>query len=370
MLAALGLAACASLPTTPTPTHPPIQTKQPFQVAETSTPFATDTAVASPSVTLSPLPPSLTPTPPAISPANASSLIPRAKIQFSSWELVLAAAWSPDGETLAVAAGEKIHLYRAGSHEERLILNPGVWTPGLAFSPDSRTLACGGRDGVVQLWDVASGDILFSMPAHKKGVNSVAFSPDGRMLASAGNDGMVRLWDSENGGPQGQMIGGAYAIPSVVFTQDSASLAIANGDIIRFRDVETQRFVLTLRGDSSFYSLALAPDGQFLASGDSNNTVLLWDLSTEKVSHSLQAHNGDVSRAAALIWRVAFCPDARLLVSAGGDQTVRVWDATTGQLLSTLIGHKAAVTSLAFSPDGRWLVTGGLDATVFVWGSK
>lgn len=370
MLAALGLAACASLPTITTPTHPPIQTKQPFLATETATPFATDTAVASPSVTLSPLPPSLTPTPPTISPANASSLTPRAKIQFSSWELVLAAAWSPDGETLAVAAGEKIHLYIAESLEERLTLKPDVWTPGLAFSPDNRSLACGGRDGSVRVWDLASGDARFSISAHKKGVNAVSFSPDGRSLASAGNDGMVRIWDSGSGDLQWQMIGGAYAIPSVIFTQDGASLAIANGDIIRFRDVDTQRFVLTLRGDSSFYSLALAPDGQFLASGDSDNTVSLWDLSSETVIHSLQAHTGETSRAAALIWHVAFSPDGRLLASAGGDQTVRVWDVATGQLLSTLSGHTAAVTSLAFSPDGRWLATGGLDATVFVWGSK
>lgn len=368
LAAALGLAACASLPTTPTLPHPPTHTIQPILATETATPEATVSPAITPSFTISPVPP--TPTPAPISPTNALSLTPQAKIQFSSWELVLAADWSPNGETLAIAAGEQIHLYRADSLEERLTLQAGVWTPSLSFSPDNNTLASGGRDGSVRVWDVSSGEARFSISAHKKGVNAVAFGPNGRLIASAGNDGMVRLWDAEIGDLQGQMIGGAYAIPSVVFTQDGASLAIANGNVIRFRDVHTQRFILTLRGESSFYSLALSPDGQLLASGDSDNSVLLWDLSTGKANHSLRAHTGEVAKAAALIWRVAFSPDGRLLASAGGDQTVRVWDAASGELLSTLSGHTAAVTSMAFSPDGRWLVTGGLDATVLIWGSK
>lgn len=67
----------------------------------------------------------------------------------------------------------------------------------VAFAPDGKTVALASREGSVQLWGVATGDLLAALKGHSGAVTAVAFSPDGRTLASGSADRTVRLWNVE-----------------------------------------------------------------------------------------------------------------------------------------------------------------------------
>ena len=58
------------------------------------------------------------------------------------------------------------------------------------------------------------------------------------------------------------------------------------------------------------------------------------------------------------VYSVAISPDGKWLASGSDDKTVRVWDAATGQELRRLEGHGGRVWSVSFSPDGKWLASG------------
>ena len=64
----------------------------------------------------------------------------------------------------------------------------------LAWSRDNRTLASGGNDKAVIIWNADTGKTTKTLE-HPTEVLALAFSADGRLLAAAGSDGSVRLWD-------------------------------------------------------------------------------------------------------------------------------------------------------------------------------
>jgi WD40 repeat protein len=106
-------------------------------------------------------------------------------------------ALSPDGKTIAAADGNNaVELWDVASHKHI----SGPLTGGnnvaamLAFSPDGQTLAVL-DNGIVRLWDVATGHQIGAPLSGNGGISTLAFSPDGRTLAIGDSNGTTQLWN-------------------------------------------------------------------------------------------------------------------------------------------------------------------------------
>jgi len=66
----------------------------------------------------------------------------------------------------------------------------------VAFSPDDKFLASGGKDETIKLWDVNSGKLIKTLKNHSDNVNCVRFSSDGKYLVSGGDDQTIIIWDA------------------------------------------------------------------------------------------------------------------------------------------------------------------------------
>jgi Tol biopolymer transport system component len=280
-------------------------------------------------------------------------------------EPVLSVTFSPDGKTLASGGADRcIKLWDVATGNNTVTLTgEGDRSMSVAFSPDGKTLASGSSSGTANLVNLASGKAAVRLPGHTSSVWSVAFSPDSRTLATGSWDKSIRLWDVATGKNTATLTGHTDRIFGVAFNPDGKLLASASDDrTVRLWDVATGKSTATLVGHTHYViSLAFSPDGKTLASLSRDGTVKLWEVITAKERFSLRGHTNTLGC-------VAFSPDGKTLALSGSeDKTIDLLDAATRKKVATLKGHTGPVWSVTFSPDGKTLASGGDDTTIKLW---
>jgi len=229
---------------------------------------------------------------------------------------------SDDGQTMAIATNVgSIHLLDVNTLKilrdlQQKRRTAEAWA--LRFGPQN-TLATGGVDCAVRLWDVRTGQCHASLKGHKQWVNGVAFPPAGRILASCSGDKSVRLWD----------------------VGELAMIGCLNGH------------------DNFVRGVGFARKHELVTCSD-DRTVRVWNLFEGTCIRTMTGHNSAV-------YDLAVNRKTRTVCTASQDASLRLWNIDTGSCLSTLVGHKADVNSVQFCDNANYVVSGSDDFSVRIW---
>jgi RNA polymerase sigma factor (sigma-70 family) len=108
----------------------------------------------------------------------------------------LGLAYSPDGRSLATAGVEGVHLFELATRRERFHVRPaGYPSRGLLFSPSGRWLAWPSDSRTIHVCDARRGEMLGSFMGHDDTITGLAFTADERSLVSSSNDSTLLVWD-------------------------------------------------------------------------------------------------------------------------------------------------------------------------------
>ena len=225
-----------------------------------------------------------------------------------------AAAFSPNGQYLAVSSSTGIWLYDTLNYREVALLPSQYPVNSIAFSPDGNTIV-----GIQnQVWSIVTKEKITTFSSDGGIGGLVAFSPNGKTIASVAGRAII-LWD-----------------------------------------IVTKQEFVRMESEDTVDTLSISHDGALVAGAGSDGLVKVWEVNTGQLKNTFE-HDDRVKS-------IAFSPTENILASGGGDQTVKLWNAITGTEILT-IRRKERISTVAFSPDGKTLawIEASLPDTVHLW---
>lgn len=295
---------------------------------------------------------------------------------------------SPNGQKVAfVAGGSVVSVWDIVERKEIIRIAPST-SPGIAsvvrsiaFCSKKDLLISGTDSGIVQVWNLATGDEI-SRREYGDQVYITACAPNNNWVISGthqfGTSGTLEVWDIESK-QQIYALDVEASINMISTNLDGSIAAVAGNKRITVWDVQSGKILANITDplNTDLYSsvgitaLALSQDGKHVASGDGyawgtstvprtpiGGHIFIWDVTTgKKVSQISQMDE---------ILDLEFSPDGRNLISGSYDGTAVVWNIFNGQKKGEM-NYNLPVTAVAFTNIGRWAMASSGDGIVRIW---
>lgn len=242
-----------------------------------------------------------------------------------------------------------------------------IWT--VARSSQQDLIASAGEDGMINLWDAHTKQLLKQLAGPTWTIFSLKFNKKGNRLVSGSLDETIQIWDIESEIstkiPKAHLAG----VRSACFTHDETRIvSCGNDNLVKVWDVTSGKCLKSWTGHQSFVQFVdVNPDESLVASCSDDKTIRLWDLNAISSQESaevavLQGIHTDWVRG------VCFSPDGQLLASGGEDGLVCLWNVETREpIWQSRHDVKDKVKCVTFSDDGKLLASGSDHGVVKLW---
>ncbi|WP_146138391.1 WD40 repeat domain-containing protein [Chamaesiphon polymorphus] len=291
-------------------------------------------------------------------------------------DLVTAVACSPDGRGWAASSAAGEAVWNAGLDDLIPLITPDTHSEavptiaGLAFSPDSRWLAAGGRSRQLCIWNCEDPHLppqLVQCIEIGAWIERLAWHPHSSYLA-VGTGVSARIWDIRNFTQIAIWEFDKASIFDLAWHPAGDLLAIAGYKGVQIRSIAdatapSQRIEI----ETASIRINWSDDGRYLAIGNLDRTLTIIDSEHPDRRWTLQGCPGKIRQ---LAW-MAGTPNPCLAVASGN--TIVLWHLNSdeigwdGQLLE---GHEGIIEVAIPHPYLPILASGSTDGYVCLWSAS
>jgi WD40 repeat protein len=250
------------------------------------------------------------------------------------------------------------------------VLISRVSRPVYSFLLDSEKmqLFVGTAQGSLHCIDLNQQAETRNIEAHTLGLYDLKAHQN--QLISVGGDGVINIWDLESLQLVYKIKGSEKSARCLAIQPNEKEFAVGFSDFsIRIYDAETYQLKRTLSGHSnSVFALSYSKNGRYLISGGRDAMLKVWDVENDFVLlHDITAHTLHINT-------IVFNPENTLLATGSMDKTIKIWDAKTFKLLKVIDkvrnqSHSTSVNKLLWLDNHR-LVSVSDDKITMLWGIK
>lgn len=175
----------------------------------------------------------------------------------------------------------------------------------------------------------------------------MAESSTGLYLATGSRDLTARLWSTEREHPLQTYIGHTQDVDVNIHFPFDLSSHHSKAFSIAFPNF-------------AFQAIAFHPNGNYIATGSTDLTVRLWDVTSGKLLRVFIDCHLPVNC-------VSFSPDGKYLAAAGEESKIRIFDLAAGSQLTELKDHSATINSIVWSANGTKMASCCADGSMRVY---